>query len=101
MPRTDKETLFEAATYLVASARDCIDEPAIYGPLRLLVGVDRLIQLSESDGQLADGFLSSMKGRIGDEVLSVMSDREAFLAALEGLLLEFAEEAKRRNLGHG
>ena len=91
--------LFDLATYLVASARDCVDEPLIYGPLRMLVGVSRIIQVGEGDDRLRDGFLLNAQSKISNHVLNVMSDREKFKRALDELLLEFANELKRRTVG--
>jgi Family of unknown function (DUF6092) len=91
--------LFEVATYLVASARDCLDEPLDYGPLRLLEGVNRLIKLSRREPSLKDPFLEEMEARISEDVLKVMSDRDAFKKAIDDLLLDFAEEMRKRKLG--
>ena len=91
--------IFDLATYLVASARDCVDEPLIYGPLRMLEGVNRIIMMGESDPRYRDEFLSKMRSRVTTDVLKVMSDREEFKKALDDLLLEFATESKRRTVG--
>ena len=86
--------LFEHAVYLVASARDCLDEPLIYGPLRLIEGVSRLI-----DALPADAFLQAQKQVIDREKWEVMGDRERFAEWLDEILRQFAAESKRRNLG--
>jgi hypothetical protein len=91
-----REALFSLATYLIGSARDCLEEPLIYGPLRMIVGVERLIEIGNLSPTLRDPFLASKKDSIGKETLSVMSDRDAFAKTLDGLLLEFMEELKRR-----
>jgi len=91
--------IFDLATYLVAGARDCVDEPLIYGPLRMLEGVNRIIMMGESDPRHRDEFLSKMRSRVTTDVLKVMSDREEFKKALDDLLLEFATESKRRTVG--
>ena len=85
---------FEHALYLVASARDCLDEPLIYGPFRMVEGVSRFI---ESVGD--DDFLARAKETIDQEKYNVMGGREQFAAWLDDLLREFAAEAKRRNVG--
>jgi len=90
--------LFDLATYLVASARDCVDEPPIYGPLRMLDGVNRIVQIAESDTRFRDGFLSRMGPRLSADVMKVMSDREKFKKALDDLLLEFTDELKYRTV---
>lgn len=90
--------IFDLATYLVASARDCVDEPLIYGPLRMLEGVNKVIQMGEADPRFRDGFLSRRQTRVSTDILKVMSDREKFKAALDELLLEFADELRRRTV---
>lgn len=87
------EASFELALYLVASARDCLDEPLIYGPFRMIEGVSRLIESFP-----ADEFLARAKETIDAEKYNVMADRDAFAAWLDDVLREFAAEAKRRNL---
>jgi hypothetical protein len=88
------EPLFDHALYLVASARDCLDEPLIYGPLRLIEGVSRLIEALPDDE-----FLQEQKRLIDREKYEVMGDRERFAAWLDEVLRRFAAESKRRNLG--
>ena len=90
--------IFDFATYLVASARDCLDEPLIYGPLRMLEGVNRIIQMGDEDPKFHDAFLAKKGGGVSKDILKVMSDRDEFRKALDGLLLEFAEELKRRTV---
>ena len=89
---TDGPTPFETALYLVASARDCLDEPLIYGPFRMIEGVSRMLE-----GQASDGFLTEMKAAIDREKYSVMADRASFARWLDDLLRDFAAEAGRRN----
>lgn len=55
---TSDEALFEHALYLVASARDCLDEPLVYGPFRMVEGVSRLIERIPEDE-----FLNAAKAR--------------------------------------
>jgi hypothetical protein len=88
------DAFFDHALYLVASARDCLDEPLIYGPLRLVEGVSRLIEALPDDA-----FLQEQKAVIDREKYEVMGDRERFAAWLDEILRQFAAESKRRNLG--
>jgi hypothetical protein len=87
------DPFFDHVTYLVASARDCLDEPLIYGPLRLIEGVSRLIEALPDDA-----FLQEQKRVIDSEKWQVMGDRDQFAAWLDELLRQFAAEVKRRNL---
>jgi Family of unknown function (DUF6092) len=84
---------FRLATFLVTAARDVIDEPAIYGPFRMIDAVDRLMA-----GTFDDDFLREIKPELQREKQKVMSDREGFIAWLDSLSARFATEAKRRNL---
>ncbi len=86
-------TPFETALYLVASARDCLDEPLIYGPFRMIEGVSRMLE-----GQTGDSFLKEMKAAIDREKYNVMADRASFARWLDDLLRAFAAEAGRRNV---
>lgn len=85
---------FRLATFLVTAARDVIDEPAIYGPFRMVDAVDRLIARS-----FDDDFLREIQPELEREKQKVMSDRQGFVAWLDVLAARFATEAKRRNLG--
>lgn len=86
---------FELALYLVASARDCLDEPLIYGPFRMIEGVSKLLATVGGDE-----FLARARDTIDREKYNVMGGRDEFAAWLDDLLREFAAEAKRRNLAH-
>ncbi len=88
----DATDLFVHVLYLVASARDCLDEPLIYGPFRMIEGVSRMLE-----NPLGDSFLSKMKVAIDGEKYNVMGDRASFARWLDDLLRDFAAEAKRRN----
>jgi hypothetical protein len=84
---------FRLATFLVTAARDLVDEPAIYGPFRMVDAVDRLMA-----GTFDDEFLTEIKPELEREKQKVMSDRDAFVAWLDDLSARFAIEAKKRNL---
>jgi len=90
--RADASELFVSILYLVASARDCLDEPLIYGPFRMIEGVSRMLE-----GARDDRFLLRMKAEIDGQKYNVMADRGSFARWLDDLLREFAAEAKRRN----
>jgi hypothetical protein len=87
------EAEFELALYLVAAARDCLDEPHIYGPFRMIEGVSRLLAHVDHDE-----FLTRARETIDREKVNVMGGREQFAAWLDELLRGFAAEAKRRNV---
>jgi len=90
---TTDQAAFRLATFLVTAARDLVNEPAIYGPFRMVDAVDRLMA-----GVFDDDFLRDLKPTLEREKQKVMSDRDAFVTWLDELAAKFASEAKRRNL---
>jgi len=84
--RRQRDELFDLALYLVASAKDCLDEPLIYGPLRLLEGVNKIVRMGEANPAFRDKFLSEKKEGVSGDILKVMSDRVEFEQALDNLL---------------
>jgi hypothetical protein len=102
MSEPGESPLFDPLVYLVASSRDCLDGPILYAALRMVEAVSRTIEAtSEVPGFGHDAFLADAKRRIDEEKDNVMADRERFVAWLDGLLFDFATEAKRRNTAEG
>lgn len=100
MSASGESPLFDPLVYLVASARDCLDGPILYASLRMIESVSRTVEAMAAAGLPTDRFLAGAKRQIDEEKDKVMADREAFLAWLDGLLADFAAEAKRRNVPH-
>lgn len=97
---TAENPLFPIVLYLVASARDCLEEPLIYGPFRIIEGVSRLVEAAgRIDGLPNDDFLLELKQSIDAQKYTVMADRAEFARWLGELLARCAAESKRRNLG--
>lgn len=92
MTSTDVQA-FQLATFLVIAARELVDDPAIYGPFRLIEAVDRL-----TEGAFDDDFLRAVQPELPHGNALVMSDRDAYVSWLDDLAARFAAEAKRRNL---
>ncbi|MGC8961951.1 MAG: DUF6092 family protein, partial [Candidatus Bathyarchaeia archaeon] len=97
--------LFELACFLAMSARGCVDEPHLYGPLRLIDGLSRLVELSGHISCISrDPFLEKIRDQIEENKALVMHNREKFIGFLDHLVLEFAREIKRRarelNMSH-
>lgn len=91
----DANPLFEVATYLVAAARDCVDEPQHYGPLRMVEATSRLIAASQGLDGAQDPWLASMRERIERE--KYIFDPQAFVTWIDDVLRAFTKETLRRN----
>jgi hypothetical protein len=95
---TGNEYLFELALFLATSARNCIDEPPLYGPFRLLDALSRLADFPEHDESLdKDPFLKEVKAFVDEKKFLVTSDVEGFTQAADELVERFAKELKRRS----
>lgn len=94
-----EERLFELVLYLISSARLTLDEPPIYGSLRLVEGASRLVDAASELGEIdVDDFLERGRDSIEANKLKMINDHEGYGVWLTGLLSEFAAEATRRNL---
>ncbi|MEA1965055.1 MAG: DUF6092 family protein [Candidatus Aerophobetes bacterium] len=89
-----KSDFFALLTFLVISARNCIEEPKLYGPFRLIDGASKLIEILEREG-IADEFFLKVRKRIEDKKYSVMRRREEFVKFLDDLTVDFADELKK------
>lgn len=83
---------FELVASAVASARDVIDAPPVYGAFRLL---DLAGQIAE--GSPGDAYLERLAREIRAYLGLVMTDQDRFVAAVDALLADVAGEALRRN----
>ncbi len=96
-PKKADEYIFDLAAYLATSARGCVDEPHLYGPLRLIEALSRLVDLPNYASCLGqDTFLEDIKKQIDEGKTSVMYNSEQFIRLLDNLVTQFAREIKRR-----
>jgi hypothetical protein len=96
---TGNEYLFELALFLATSARNCIEEPPLYGPFRLLDALSRLTDFPKHATELSeDEFLKEVKAFVDEKKFLVTSDVEGFKKATDELVQRFAKELKRRYL---
>jgi Zn-finger domain-containing protein len=94
-----EDPFFSLLLYLIASARDCVDEPAVYGPFRLIDGASRLVSaLENAGGVVLDPYLAELRDLIEENKYLVIDNRDEFLAWLDSLLGRAAAETVRRNL---
>ncbi len=90
-----RDDFFELFCFMLSSARGLMDEPKDYGPFRIVDSVSRLISILEKH-QLADDFLIKERKKIEEGKYSVMDGEEKFKEFLDSLMVDFAEELKRR-----
>jgi len=88
-----KDKHFQLLAFLITSARGCVDEPVLYGPLRLVDAASRLIDIMEDEGKSNDE-ISKLKELIEEKRDLVMCNEEEFIRFLEGLSKELAKIIK-------
>ena len=84
--------LFELTGYMLTSARGLIDEPQLYGPLRLLDGVSRLCGILEKEDSGYGDFFSELKAKIDEKKFTVMTDEDAFIGMMDDVVLSFTRK---------
>ncbi|SDJ95358.1 DUF6092 family protein [Natronincola ferrireducens] len=85
-----KEELEEIMFFLITSARGCIDEPASYGPLRLLEAASRLTDVV---GKHNDSYIK-LKDEINNSMDIALIDEEKFQEQLDDIILHLAKEVR-------
>lgn len=90
-----RRELFLLVGYLLTSAHNLYDEPAGYGPFRLVDAAGRLLAIMEAYG-LADPFLTQLERSVEAERFGNSDDQE-LRAALNELCLQYAAELKERH----
>ncbi|MEM1586991.1 MAG: DUF6092 family protein [Candidatus Bathyarchaeia archaeon] len=91
--------LFEIAVFLAVSARNCIDEPPLYGPFRLLDALSKIIDLPKYAPCLKeDQFLREIKAIVNEKKFLVLYNPEEFKKSLDEIVKMFARELKKRYL---
>jgi len=88
-----RDEFFSLLAFLVTSARNCIEEPKLYGPFRLVDGASRLIGILE-EANMADEFFLELRKKIDDKKYSVMGDKSEFIKFLDDLTLDFVDKLK-------
>jgi len=89
-----KNDSFNLLAFLVTSARNCVEEPKLYGSLRLIDAASRLIEILE-EVNMADEFFVEVGRRI-NEAKSLMDDKGEFTDFLDVLILDFVDRLKKR-----
>ena len=78
----------ELLAYMLTSARGLMDEPAVYGPFRLVDGVSRLCDLLIARGHPDTAFLEELKTKIDERKFVLMTDVGAFVSLMDETIID-------------
>lgn len=81
---------FQLLSFLITSARGCIDEPPLYGPLRLLDAASRVINMMENEG-IANETFFKIKNKISQAIEILMSDEVEFIKIVDEITKDLGE----------
>lgn len=95
--KDEENRMFEIVLFLLACARDCLDEPPIFGPRRMIDAANRLIGAADAIG-VADEAMTRLGEQITDRGSLLGLDAATLAAWLDELLVELSTEAKARNV---
>jgi hypothetical protein len=85
--------LLELLTFLATSARGAVDEPKLYGPLRLIETAQRVINLMDRLN-LSDDELNAIADRFIDEAMSISIDEARCVAFTDEMAVLFARRLR-------
>lgn len=89
-----EEKIFELVSYMAVSARNLLEEPARYGPFRLVDAASRLIDiLGEAD--MSSERLSAVQDKIEAGKYSAMGTEKEFEDFLESTVSFLVDEMDR------
>ena len=91
------EQLIELMAYMLTSARGLMDEPASYGPFRLIDGASRLCGTIIENGYGDREFIESLQKKIDERKFSVMTDPDEFKALADEVVLDMTSHLIKKS----
>jgi hypothetical protein len=85
----DEKEIIKLFTYMVTSARGCVDEPKIYGPFRLIDSISKLYSILKENDLIENKEVSKIIGKIEEKKYSCMTDEKEFVTMLDDVIDDF------------
>jgi len=97
-----EDDVFELLTFLVTSARGCVDEPETYGTFRLIDAGSRLLGFLLKGEEVQDReFYVHLKEEIDERKFLLVTDLEAYFNFLSGVTRKVGKQLKKRAESQG
>lgn len=90
----EEKDIIKLFTYLVTSARGCIDEPKIYGPFRLIDFVSKLYNLLKENNFIKGEKLAEIIEKIERKKYIYVTDEKEFIKMLDDVIDDFVDLLK-------
>ncbi len=85
----EEKDIIKLFTYLVTSARGCMDEPKIYGPFRLIDSVSKFYNLLKENNLIKGEEIAKIVEKIDRKKYSSMTDEKEFVTMLDDIIDDF------------
>ena len=92
------DEMLDLIAYMLTSARGLLDEPAAYGPFRLLEGASRLCGILIGEGHGRAEKLGALKDKIDERKFVLMTDEKAFASLLDETVLDITHVLMDENI---
>jgi len=92
-PQELHDVFLELLTYFATSARGAIDEPKLYGPLRLMEAAQRTIYFMDRF-ELSDDDLNTIADRFIDQAIVISADEAQCATFSDEMALLFARKLR-------
>lgn len=87
----NEQDIMKLFSYIATSARGCIDEPKIYGPLRLVEIMSKLFWMLKSNNLIANDKLNRIIDKIDEKKYVCVKDEKEFISLLDGVIDDLFE----------
>ncbi|MGC8701227.1 MAG: DUF6092 family protein [Thermoplasmata archaeon] len=81
---------FQLLSFLITSARGCVDEPPIYGPLRLLDASSKVIDIMEKEG-ITNETILKIKYKIQMAMDIIMTNENEFVKIVDDITKDLGD----------
>jgi hypothetical protein len=82
----DRKDFVKILTYIVTSARGCVEEPKIYGPFRLMDTASKMYYMLKDNGLIDDEEIEKIINNIDEKKFSCMTDEQEFISMMDEII---------------
>lgn len=82
----NRNEVLKMLTYIVTSARGCVEEPTLYGPFRLVDTASKMYYMLKKNGLLDDDEIAKVIDKIDEKKYSCMTDEQEFISMMDEVI---------------
>jgi hypothetical protein len=93
-----KEEFYRILSFCISSAIGCVNEPSIYGPLRLIETMEKFINFGIKNEITTHAEMDVLADYIAENKTLCMVDEEKFTKALKEIAFILVDKQMKKNL---